>query len=244
MADATEYFWDEDTQLYYYYDEEADAYVPYIEDDEGDEDEEQEEDDSAEPTQALLTGVDDSGAEVASDRLAEVASDAVAEVEDEADEISPLEGGQGSEGGDLSHRHSIPTMNRALSFAEHGGLAGCLAIAHRGRVERERQGTLILSAHDQEALLREAREQAVESRQLTKTQEPVDPGGHVDANVAAAAFFNPRGRKTTAMRFGTRNFGNPNADNSLAQLLNRQLTMSGGSNRKGNKDSNDADGNS
>eukprot|EP01068_Selenidium_serpulae_P006103 Selendium_serpulae@DN4288_c0_g1_i2.p1 len=165
MADETEYFWDEATGMYYYYDEEQEAYAPYIE--------EAYEEEEGEP-------VYDEAVEEE-----EPAAEPEEEIEEEPNIPQPTLYNPPIKAPpqlmrNFSRRYSMAGDGAAgADDIPPGMLGGGLA----------RTGTM----------------------------------AQVDLDAAAAEIFNParRNRKTT-MRFGTRDFGNPNAGNTLAQMLTQQ----------------------
>eukprot|EP00923_Selenidium_pygospionis_P055093 GHVN01096070.1.p1 GENE.GHVN01096070.1~~GHVN01096070.1.p1 ORF type:complete len:181 (-),score=29.51 GHVN01096070.1:111-653(-) len=99
-------------------------------------------------------------------------------------------------------------LSRQLSFSQNGGLEGCVEIAMKERQDRMAAG------------FAEPRNDATLKGEAVAGNDPV-----AQAGALAASVFNPRerGRKTTLMRFGTRDFGNAKEDQSVAALLQRQL---------------------
>lgn len=239
MAEEAEYFWDDETEMYYYYDAEADAYVPYIE--EGVEGQEgdgkvEEENDGA---------VQDEGGPAEEEGEGEEPGEVTASTLDSGtstDLDSMLSTGE-------ANTFTMPSrlMSRKLSFAEHGGLAGCLSIAAREREARGRAGVQIMTSvgvSNEESLIRDAQEQAKESHSRhfgVPEVEHSEPPSVIAAALPAAAMFDPRqrARKTTLMRFGTKDFGGSNADNALAAMLSRQVLGASGGDGTSELDKND-----
>lgn len=204
MADETEYFWDESTGMYYYFDVEQDAYVPYVEEEAVEGGESNEGYETAYPAveeEGLDEGEEESGADNTEQKQEPIRTAGEITESDATSSAIPLSLNRG-----VSRRHS---------FGEDGGLSG-LAAAVKGRESRLSQ------AHP--VGLEDTRTPAP-SPALTRTGTLAQS----DLNAAAADMFNPAARKNrkTTLRFGTRDFGNPNADNSLAQMLERQLNVPG-----------------
>eukprot|EP00918_Siedleckia_nematoides_P085199 GHVU01187321.1.p2 GENE.GHVU01187321.1~~GHVU01187321.1.p2 ORF type:complete len:160 (+),score=29.33 GHVU01187321.1:35-514(+) len=138
MEDETTYYWDDETQLYYYYDPLQEAYVPYVEEEGGAED----------PAGAEL---EEGGAAATEGYTEEEAVDT--EEVPGADETS-LFGETRAVGEVPEASNEEPAFtrfrSRKFSLAEHGGLAGALAEARKTRDYRLKTGTskptLVLNA--------------------------------------------------------------------------------------------------
>eukprot|EP00918_Siedleckia_nematoides_P085193 GHVU01187313.1.p1 GENE.GHVU01187313.1~~GHVU01187313.1.p1 ORF type:complete len:237 (+),score=43.97 GHVU01187313.1:35-745(+) len=153
MEDETTYYWDDETQLYYYYDPLQEAYVPYVEEEGGAED----------PAGAEL---EEGGAAATEGYTEEEAVDT--EEVPGADETS-LFGETRAVGEVPEASNEEPAFtrfrSRKFSLAEHGGLAGALAEARKTRDYRLKTGTSF-AVDDESALLKFTQKMAEESRKL------------------------------------------------------------------------------
>jgi len=217
-SEETEYYWDEASQAYYYYDPECDVYRPYVEDNYHQD---------AEYTvnaQSTPTGAE-SGSNNDAEGDQQVGSDAYlmklksrsAENLRTVNESILSKHSLGS--AELDQPEFTRSRTRRLTFKDHGGLAGCLSTAVQERSQRVDEGQLIFEMLPSKAdvHVKNARELAVESRR--------DSGSGLQASLLKGTMVPPRDtrRRSSTTRFGTIDFINPSTQNSLALLLNSTL---------------------
>lgn len=237
MADEedVQYYWDEDTQTYYYWDEETQAYYPWVEP-AAEEAPNMGPSEPQEPLECHVSGVADVDPAL-------------------SEELEPFPVQQPVVE-DLTVPQPPPavpsrSMRRRFSFAEHGGLAGCIQLANAERLQR--QDTVSAKLTDEEIKLEQQKarvrdllqekgliEGSGPSLDNTSSDRPRDRSascgvshtqGGIQGMPSSAAearevFVNTRrgdlGRRSS-VRFGTAQFNDPNFQERLEAMLGSQV---------------------